>query len=164
MFFSYPTFMGTDWEGDIYVMDPLTSESCVLKRFDKNGRFREMWQPIDSQLGKAVAVTQDGYIWTGLARLNPEDYAGMPIVVYRKGKKSPVFDWRHKVPRAVDERIRKELKEMGLEWKRGWMMRKLEGVSKQVSLRFTGEGMGQEGSARRGLWTLLRAYPKTSPD
>jgi hypothetical protein len=159
VFFSSATFMGTDWEDNIYIMDPLTSESCVLKRFDKNGQFREAWDSIDAQRGKSVAVTKDGYIWAGLGRLDPEDYAGFPIVVYRKGKKGPALDWCHKLPKELDDRIRTALKERGLEWEKGkgWMVYGLEAGPREVSLRLGGEVVGQEGQIARVLWLLMRS-------
>ncbi len=156
LYFHHPDLVGTDWEGNVYIMDPLTPELSVLKRFDKNGQFREVWRPIHARYGRGMAVTQDGYIWTGLLG-DYEDRPGLPIVVYRKGQKEPVIDWRNKVPKELDNRIRNSLKERGLEWRNSWIAHSPEGGPKQVSLRFTGEAVGQEGQIARILWILMRS-------
>jgi len=158
--------MGTDWDGCIYVMDPQTSQSSYLKRFDRKGRFREAWGPIDAHLGKAAAVTKDGYIWTGLSRLDPEDYTGLPVVVYRKGQKAPVLDWRHKLPKELDDAIRKALKEKGMEWKKGkgWMVFGLESGPREVALRLGGEIVGHDNWIARDLWILMRSDGRKTLD
>ena len=148
--------MGTDREGSIYILDPQTSQSSILKRFDREGQFQEAWNPMDAQAGKGVAVTKDGYIWTGLSRLDPEDYAGLPIVVYRKGQKAPVLDWRQKLPKEVEDAIRKALKESGMEWEKRWMMvYGPEGGASQVSLQCMGEAAIRDKQIVGFIWILV---------
>jgi len=158
LYFHHPDLVGTDWEGNIYIMDPLTPELSALKRFDKNGQFREVWRPIHARYGSGVAVTRDGYIWTGLLG-DYEGRPGLPIVVYRKGQKDPVIDWRNKLPKELEDRVRKVLRERGLEWKKGGgaHSHSPEGGTRQVSLRFSGEAVGREGQIARILWILMRS-------
>jgi len=156
VFSSIATFMGTDRDGCIYILDPQTSQSSILKRFDREGQFREAWHLIDAQAGKGVAVTKDGYVWTGLSRLDPESYAGFPIVVYRKGRKAPVLDWRQKLPKEVEDAIRKALKESGMEWEKGWMMvYGPEGGPSQVSLQFMGKAAIRDKQIVGFIWILV---------
>jgi len=111
-------FVGTDWDGNIYIFDPIDVDLHVLKRFNKRGLFMESWDPINAKRGCGVAVTKDGYIWLGLRWVVEERPNGWPIVVYRSGIKKPVMDWRYKLPKAIDEKVRAILKETGFEWKK----------------------------------------------
>lgn len=144
--------VGVDKEGDIYIADPLTPESGLLKRFDKQGRFREAWGPIFAQ---GIAVAKDRYIWTGVGGY-VDRYAGLPMVVYQKGKKTPVLDWRNRLPRELEIRIGNVLKEKTLGWRRGWSVAGLEGAMDKIAIRFTGKAVGQEGGIARTLWILMR--------
>lgn len=110
--------MGTDWNGNIYIFDPIDENINIIKRFDKQGIFQEVWEPIRADAAYNVAVTKDGYIWVGLRWIVEEKPNGWPIVVYRSGVKKPIMDWRHKLPKAIDEKVHTFLKEAGFEWKK----------------------------------------------
>jgi hypothetical protein len=152
-YFHCADLMGTDREGNIYLLDPLASQRYALKRFDRQGHFREMWSPLGVWSGKGVTVTKSGYIWMGL---EGDGEAGLPIVVYRQGSKTPVLDWRKKLPGALASAIRKALEEKGLAWKTGeqWFTADIESGAGQVALRLTSEVVGQENQIARILWIL----------
>jgi hypothetical protein len=144
--------MGTDREGSIYLLDPLRYKTCVLKCFDRQGRLREAWNPLGVYHGSAVTVTERGYIWTGLN--GEENGAGLPVVVYRQGKKAPVVDWRRKLPAALAAAVQKALQEKGLAWKdnKYWSTVGLESGAGQVAVRLSSEVVGEEMQIARILW------------
>ncbi len=112
----FGTLMGTDWDGCIYIFDPIKSNLWVLKRFDRQGKFKEAWNPIRARYGESVAVTKDGYIWTGIRWVDADRLKGFPILVYRKGRKEPVIDWRKELPRHVKEVRDKVSAKVGIDW------------------------------------------------
>lgn len=183
-------FMGTDWDGCIYIFDPIDRAKWMLKRFDRKGRFQEEWEPIKERLdsGEGVAVTKDGYIWTGffVRGTKDDDIPGLPVLVYRKGIKRPVIDWRYSVPEEVRDRISKALAENGLEWRTEniWFhIRRPCAGPQQVALTLSydyWDNYGKEETGPAFLWILLSSdgkkvidlkiskranlYPYLSPD
>jgi len=104
-------FLGTDWDGDIYFMDPLDGYHCILKRFDRHGKFKQAWGPLKVRSGWFVAVTKTGYVWVWLETWDRPYH--FPIVVYKKGETKKVMDWREEywqVPKKVEEKIYETLK------------------------------------------------------
>jgi hypothetical protein len=148
-----PWFMGTDWHGNIYVLDPITPASSVLRCFDKGGQFREAWSPVSAWIGSGVSVTRDSYIWTGLEG-DTENYSGLPIAVYRSGRKDPVVDWRYQLPDELQQKISSALKEHGLTWEQGWTVTRLEAGPDQVAMQFYGGAVGR--GKNLVLWLRLR--------
>jgi hypothetical protein len=164
----FANFVGTDWDGNIYIMDPIEPDVCVLKRFDRQGYFQEVWKPIRARASNGIAVTKDGYIWLGLRWVVSDRLNGLPIVVYQKGKKEPAIDWRSKLPQEVESRIRAVLKEAGLEWKKwtevprydlatnDWHVLGAQSEREQVAVRFSARFMGSERRYVRILWILMQ--------
>lgn len=154
-------FMGTDWDGCIYILDPVKEKLHVLKRFDRKGRFREAWQPIHCKTGVKVAVTKDGFIWTGLHFSYGDDIPGLPVVVYRKGSKRPIIDWRFQLPKNVEEAIVKVLTSKGFRWRaEDWWFFGEEFSSglQQVVLSFYSDAISREGTGygyANDLWILM---------
>lgn len=79
----------SDWQGNIYVADPVSPEKAVLKRFDRFGKFREQWTLEGALTASKVSVSRSGYIWVGRAEA---DYAkaGMPILLLKCGTRNPL--------------------------------------------------------------------------
>lgn len=166
--------MGTDWNGNIYIFDPIDKDIHIVKRFDKRGTFQEAWEPIQANAAHGVAVTKDGYIWVGLRWVVDERPNGWPIVVYRSGIKKPVMDWRYKLPKAIDEKIRAFLKEAGFEWKKweelphydfatnDWHLGSIDPkyAQDQVVLDFSVPFLGHENQIARRLWVLMSSDGK----
>ncbi|MEM2250174.1 MAG: hypothetical protein QXP16_05690 [Candidatus Bathyarchaeia archaeon] len=119
----FGSLTGTDWDGCIYIFDPIKPNFWVLKRFDRQGKFQEAWNPIRARFGESVAVTKDGYIWTGIRWVDTDRLRGFPILVYRKGRKEPVIDWRRELPRHVKEVRDKVSAEVGINWEKLWKER-----------------------------------------
>jgi hypothetical protein len=152
--YQYARFAGTDWQGGIYFIDPVTSQASVLKRFDASGQFRESWKHLSPRLSSGVAVTRDGYIWADLYGRN-EEYPGLPIAVYRSGQKDAVIDWRFELPHELEQKIHTALKDRGLVWKPGWIVTRLETGPDQVAIQFYGEALGDK--KYRVLWVRMRS-------
>lgn len=135
----------------------------MLKRFDRQGRFRKAWNPIRAIDENRVTVTKDGYIWTGLEWVVSDRLDGLPIMVYQSGKEEPLMDWRYKLPKVVEDKIRAVLKGAGLEWKKwkelpnydlatnDWNVLDLQCGQDQVSISLYAELMGQEKQIARVL-------------
>lgn len=161
----FGALIGTDWDGCIYIFDPIKSNLWVLKRFDRQGKFQEAWNPMRARFGESVAVTKDGYIWTGIRWVDSDRLKGFPIVVYRKGRKEPTVDWRKELPRHVKEVRDKVSAEVGIDWQKLWEERQshahpwdlflfdLSCSPNQVAFSLAGV-FGKEDSLGRSLWML----------
>lgn len=152
--------VSTDWDGNLYLLDPLTSESTVLKRFDKQGRFLEEWSPIDDNYIGGLAVTRDGYIWMGPGGYE-EGRAGLPLLAYRSGQKEPVLDWRDRLPKAINDRVRAGLNAQGKRWQAGWVVSRLESGTNRVCARLLGEAIQPPDGPFGGVfWVVLQSDGK----
>lgn len=129
-----------------------------MVQLTRNGRFRECWNPIRARLGGRVAVTRDGYIWSGIHWAEPP-LPGLPILVHRKGRKSPVLDFRYRLPKHFEEEMRKALIENGFKWKEGveWMADWFEAGPSQVAFSLYSKLLPSEGIFGRSLWMLVRS-------
>ena len=121
----------TDWEGNIYVIDRQNFEIDFLKCFDKYGKFREFWEAFIWRGN--IATTKDGYVWVPTSE---EKITGLPIMVFRKGRKSPVADWRFSLSSEFQNKIEMTLKDKGFKWKTRWWICNIEGSADKVMMRF----------------------------
>ena len=168
----YCQFIGTDWDGNIYLFDPIDDDLYILKCFDKNGLFKMMWNPIRANCGNKVAVTRDGYIWVGLRWVVDDRLDGLPIVVYRKEKKKPVMNWyyENEIPKSVKDKIHHILNKVGLKWKRwkelpdwdlssnDWIVLELISTQKnQVYIKLSAPFLGTDGRYLKLLRILLNS-------
>jgi hypothetical protein len=153
-----PTFMGTDYRGRIFVMDPSTYSCEVLKSFTSTGHFDQAWEPLRMRGAdpSACGSTQDGYVWVGLNG-NTQQFHGLPVIIYKLGQHSPIADWRDELPVAVDKAIHQALSSRGMVWKRNWEVTSVEVGGRYVSLLLTGQAVGQQGYVARSLWLLVSA-------
>ena len=138
-----PTFMGTDYYGSMFVMDPITYNYAVLKCFTSAGRFDQSWRPLNMR-GADPSIcgsTRDGYVWVGLTG-DTRDIRGLPVVIYKSGQKTPVADWRDELPVAVDRAVHQALLDKRMAWKRGWDVTGIEVGGRYVSMLFTGDAIG----------------------
>lgn len=167
----YGALVGTDWDGCIYIFDPIRSNLWVLKRFNKQGKFQEAWNPIRARYGNMVAVTKDGYIWTGIRWVDTDRLKGFPIVVYRKGRKEPIIDWRKGLPSHVEEVKKKVSAEAGIDWMKLWKEKetyahpwdlvvvKLSCSPNQVAFSLL-DSFGGEDHFAKSLWMLCSSDGK----
>lgn len=166
--------MGTDWNGNIYIFDPIAPDLYVLKRFDRKEVFKEAWEPIRARRGHGVGVTKDGYIWTGLGWVVADRPNGWPVVVYRSGIKKPVMDWRYKLPKAIEDKVYNFLKKSGFEWKKweelphydyatnDWyfLQRGPEYSQNKVALKLRSPFLGDVNRIARKIWLLISSNGK----
>lgn len=156
----FPHFVGTDWNGNIYLSDPVEPEWCILQCYDRRGKFLWSWGPIPTVLG--VTATKDDYLWIVMIPI-PE---GIPVIVLKKSGRKPklIWDWREGIPKKMEERIRKAVEDKGLKWEweasDWWVGYEPEACSNQVVLRFSGGPVRPiktlRGSAiARTLWILI---------
>jgi len=163
----FGALIGTDWDGCIYIFDPIDWNLWTLKRFDRQGRFQEAWNPIRAFCGHNVVVTKDGYIWLGIRWVDSDRLRGWPIIAYRKGKKEPVVDWRKELPKHVVKIRDKLLAEVGIDLEKRWKEREktavhptdwsVEGMScspNQVAFSLGLSGLGADNFLARLLWIL----------
>jgi hypothetical protein len=152
-----PTFMGTDYYGRMFVMDPIkTQNDAVLKCFTSAGRFDQSWRPLSTRGAdlSGCGSTRDGHVWVGLTG-DTRDISGLPIVIYKFGQKMPVADWRDELPVAVDRAVHQALLDKRMAWKRNWNVSGIEVGGRYVSLLFTGDSIGDQDRQSRYLWILV---------
>lgn len=101
-----PDLVCTDQSRTIFISDVTAMGYCQLKRFDRNGRFLEAWKPVSEDAFYQGAVSSHGYIWMACTG---QEFRGLPIVVYRAGRSSPVIDWRDDLSPPVQAAISRAL-------------------------------------------------------
>jgi len=165
--------MGTDWDGCIYIFDPIKPDLWVLKRFDRQGKFQEEWNPIRARYGENVAVTKDGYVWLGIRWVDSDRLRGFPLVAYQKGKKAPIIDWRRELPKHVKDVRDKVSAEIGVDWEKIWEERKesyvhpwdvsvyhLDCGPNRIGISLHATFFGAENYLARFLWILCSSDGK----
>jgi hypothetical protein len=163
----FGTLIGTDWDGCIYIFDPIDWNLWTLKRFDRQGRFQEAWNPIRAFCGINAVVTKDGYIWLGIGWVPFDRLRGFPIIAYLKGKKEPAIDWRKELPKHVMKIRDKLLSEVGIDlekrWEEkektaahptDWSVEEMSCSPNQVAFSLGLSGLGADNFLARLLWIL----------
>jgi hypothetical protein len=151
-------FLGVDWQGCVYLSDPISPQQIMLKCFARNGKFQQAWGPVRCDSLESCAVTKDGHVWLGPWNGGANGAPGLPVVAYYKGSPTPLIDWRRKLPDGVAEGIREAVLRRGLKWTdahEGWLPCSFESSANRISLKFVGGVIGSEDGEARTLWVLL---------
>lgn len=154
--YRHSTLLGTDQQGSIYLSDAVTAYSCVVERFDKQGKVLDIWQPLDARYPLASVTTRRGNVWVGTEESDGSN-RGLPLVMYHIGKKQPVFDWRVKTPSSIMEQIADAAKKQGLNISSdtGWGTIRLTTDGQRVLVWLSGGGLGSVKHISRTLCLLL---------
>ncbi len=147
--------VGTDGNGSIFISDPLTRGSCLLKRFDRRGKLIGSWGPIAVNAIESVVVTNDGLIWAALEEDSENQVQGLPFIALRVGKQKPLIDWRKEIPQSLKEKVTRALDELKLKWDTGWRVFEMHVGENNVGILAHGRAVGGENGITRELWMLL---------
>ena len=155
-----PVFAGVDGQGNMYVVDPIHPGQLMLKCFDRRGQIRAQWLPIVGELDTNSGVTSDGTVWLGLSETQVK--AGLPIVAYKLGQRTPIVDWRTRVPAPIKDSLKRALQSHKLQWPTNWVTYLMESGENRVSIRLLSNNLGRQGQVVNVLWMLCTKDGKQS--
>ena len=101
----------TDWQGNIYVYDPILPDKGLIKKFDRNGKLVHSFELPATYFILNAGVTRKGTLWLGLGA----KYTSMPglqVLAFKVGQKHPFIDWRVQVPEQLQKFTKVEDKSM----------------------------------------------------
>ena len=100
----------TDWQGNIYVYDPVLPSKGLIKKFDKNGKLVHTFELPPMHFLLNAAVTRKGTLWVAIGTPYARDKE-LPVLAFRAEDTKPFLDWRFNVPEQLKQAARKTNKQ-----------------------------------------------------
>ena len=102
----------TDWQGNIYVYDPVLPGKGLMKKFDRSGKLVHTFELPAMDFLLNAAVTRKGTLWVAMGT----PYASskeLPVLAFRAEDTKPFLDWRVDVPEQLKQ-IAQKTTEQGI--------------------------------------------------
>ena len=94
----------TDWQGHIYVYDPISPGKGVIKKFDSTGKLVHTFELPPMPFVLSASVTRKGTLWVGMGtEFTPT--SELPVLAFRAEDTKPFLDWRVNLPEQLKQVI-----------------------------------------------------------